>query len=427
MKSWFSRSKPIIACVLMGGGMLAAFQLPWLTVGMLIVTMLLVLWPDKANDAELAELDAVLARISQGELVERLPHAFSDARLESIRVNLNSVQDQTETAFREMIGAMTALSEERRWRRLQQTGLHGTFRNVLERMQTLLDEVNAVQESVAREALLSRVFLRSEKGLSMAIDHVSHSLEQIGGHAQQTERLSGEFARSANQMADAAGKMSGALGGATQAAESGVQALADLSDKANAIALLTGHIDGIAKQTNLLALNAAIEAARAGEAGRGFAVVADEVRKLADQSQHSAEEIAAAIQAIMTSMSLTTEQISGLNAAVLDARYTADTFSQTLGASAASATQVEGLSTQIDSGAQNMGSSMRLVALAQKARADVTAILHGEQLDVRTLSELEQQALSVVQAKKWVRGSADRDALVAIYDRLFSSIEKQMH
>ncbi len=56
----------------------------------------------------------------------------------------------------------------------------------------------------------------------------------------------------------------------------------------------------------------------------------------------------------------------------------------------------------------------------------MTAILHGEQLDVRTLSELEQEALSAVQAKKWVRGSADRDALIAIYDRLFSSIENQM-
>lgn len=151
--------------------------------------------------------------------------------------------------------------------------------------------------------------------------------------AQNTATAANEAAEARNKVAqgqevvDKTAKMIGKL---ADDMESASQAVAQLESDTGSVGMILDVIRGIAEQTNLLALNAAIEAARAGEQGRGFAVVADEVRSLASKTQQSTEEIHALISQLqqnalraVTSMKTGTEQA---RESVSEARLTSDHF-----------------------------------------------------------------------------------------------------
>ena len=177
--------------------------------------------------------------------------------------------------------------------------------------------------------------------VSSASTELSAQIEQSDrGAAESAQRLS-EAATAMNEMnatvqevAKNAGSASNASAETKQKAEAGAQVVAkavrsidqvhqmslelkddmtQLNEHAQDITRIMGVISDIADQTNLLALNAAIEAARAGEAGRGFAVVADEVRKLAEKTMASTQDVGNAIKAIQES---TAKSMTGVDQAV---------------------------------------------------------------------------------------------------------------
>ncbi|MCS6208571.1 methyl-accepting chemotaxis protein [Shewanella baltica] len=178
----------------------------------------------------------------------------------------------------------------------------GSQHQLISHIRQLANELDAdAERSLATTQTSVTELQRQQQEVAMvatAVTEMASATNEIAANAENTATAAQQSAASSLQGKELVNKTRNSINSLADEVTQATDVIADLSRHAQSISSILATIQGIAEQTNLLALNAAIEAARAGEQGRGFAVVADEVRVLSRRTQDSTQEVHTTIETL---------------------------------------------------------------------------------------------------------------------------------
>ncbi|WP_052941710.1 methyl-accepting chemotaxis protein [Chromobacterium subtsugae] len=272
----------------------------------------------------------------------------------------------------EIAGMMQSLADTQQRLRKTVGDIMRAATNVAATSEQLAASTEQVSASIGQQVNATSSAAASIEELTVSIDLCSSNAGQANEQASQA----GQQAKAGNRdVQDSTVQVKKVNESVSRSADS----LESLSDQAQQIGSIATVIKDVADQTNLLALNAAIEAARAGEQGRGFAVVADEVRKLAERTTTSAQEITVMIGKIQDGARVAVDGMRGSRQIVSDVVVAAENASATISTVESSAAEVVGAIGEIASAMREQRQAStelasRVEAIAQMSKENGIAV-----------------------------------------------------
>lgn len=337
-----------------------------------------------------------------------LANAFRDMLMQLNRT-MEAVGEQTRIAEEKATQASVALKSAEEATRLAERAKADGMYQAAESLEEIMGEVSVAAEQMSRQAeeIQQGTVTQAARiaAAATAIEEMNATVLEVARNSAEAATAGEDAKLKANEGAKVVESSIEAIRTTQCQTEELQKQMDELGLQAKSIGRIMGVITDIADQTNLLALNAAIEAARAGEAGRGFAVVADEVRKLAEKTMTATKEVGSAIHAIqnVAKLNVTSMQkaVTDLNRAVDLANQSSSVLAEIVTGVESSADRVQGIATAAE---QQAATSEEINRSVDEINRITMQTSHGIMESTEALNALSVQLGKLSELVKSLKG-----------------------